>query len=282
MKKILVTGATGNLGSAVVNALSSRGMMVRAASRQPDRIAPVANLEPVLLDFENTAGHEPALTGVNGLFLIAPPLDPEAPAKLAPIIDTAKRLGIGHIVFNSALGVDAVETAPLRAIERHLMASKVPYTILRPNFFMQNFSRGFIAPMIKQHDAIFLAAGEAKTSFIAVDDIAEVAAEAFAEKRIGREYNLTGPEALDHHQAAEIISKAAGRTISYRPVSEEAMLQGVRDSGMPDSAVRYMAFLYQAVRAGFMARITGEVESATGRAPVTFQAFAENNRQAWL
>jgi len=99
--------------------------------------------------------------------------------------------------LTAAMGVDAVEPAPLRIVEPHLMASGVPYTILRPNFFMENFSTGFLAPMIKQ-GGIFLAAADGKTSFISVVDIAEVATVAFQKGLASKEYNLTGPEALDH------------------------------------------------------------------------------------
>ena len=281
MKKILVTCATGNLGSAVVKALSSRGMLARAASRHPDRITRSEQTEAVFLDYDKRSNHDALLTGVDGLFLVAPPLDPEAPSKLNPFIDKAKSHGIGHIVFNSALGVDGVETAPLRVIERYLMVSGVPYTILRPNFFMQNFSHGFIAPMIKQHHTIFLAADDAKTSFIATDDIAAVAAEVFTDNRTGEEFDLTGPEALDHYQTAAILSKVSGRTITYHSVSEEAMLQGARESGMPESAVRYLANLYRAVRAGFTARLTEDLANVTGHTPATFQVFAEKNRTVW-
>jgi uncharacterized protein YbjT (DUF2867 family) len=90
--------------------------------------------------------------------------------------------GVDHIVFISALGVDQNEEAPLRIIERHLMNSGVNHTIIRPNFFMENFSTGFIAPMIAQ-GGVFLAAGDGKTSFISTRDIAEAAAVAFEEKQ---------------------------------------------------------------------------------------------------
>jgi len=192
MNKILVTGAAGNLGRAVVAALNSKGIDVRAATRSPGKLALDAGIETVAFDYTHPAAHAAALQEVDGLFLIAPPLDSEAPAKLNPFIDLAKERGVRHIVMASALGVDAVEQAPLRLAERHLMASGVPYTLLRPNFFMENFSTGFLAPMLKQ-GGIFLAAADGKTSFISVKDIAEVAAIAFVKGLGSKEYNLTGP-----------------------------------------------------------------------------------------
>lgn len=280
MKRILVTGSTGNLGRAVVAALTAKGIQVRAAARKTGKLAPSSGVEPVLFAYENPATHAAALQGVDALFLIAPPLDPEAPAKLSPFIDLAKVSGVRHIVFNSALGVDAVEQAPLRIVERHLMASGVPYTILRPNFFMENFSTGFLAPMLKQ-GGIFLAAADGKTSFISVVDIAEVAVAAFLKGLVSKEYNLTGPEALDHTAVAAIISQVSGKPIAYHAIPEEAMLSGMRSSGMPEGAVQYAGVLYSAVRAGYTAAVTGDVESVTGRKPIAFGTFARQNAAAW-
>lgn len=280
MKTILVTGASGNLGKALVVALKSKGMRVRAASRDPGKLAPAAGVGAVAFDYTAGATHGPALEGVEGLVLIAPPLDSEAPSKLNPVIDTAKSKGVRHIVMISALGVDAVDQAPLRIVERHLMACGVPYTILRPNFFMENFSTGFLAPMVKQ-GGIFLAAADGKTSFISVVDIAEVAAAAFDKRLVSKEYNLTGPEALDHTSVAALISKASGRTVTYQAIPDEAMLKGLRATGMPEGAVQYVGMLYSVVRAGYAAAVTKDVQTVTGRAPTRFADYAGHSAAAW-
>lgn len=280
MKRILVTGSTGNLGRAVVAALKSKDIPVRAAARNPGKLATSAGVELVPFAYENSATHAAALQGVDALFLIAPPLDPEAPTKLNPVIDLAKANGVRHIIFNSAFGVDAVEQAPLRIVERHLMGSGMPYTILRPNFFMENFSTGFLAPMLKQ-GGIFLAAADGKTSFISVVDIAEVAATVFLKGLVSKEYKLTGPEAIDHTAVTAIISKFSGKPISYHAISEEVMLSAMRGSGMPEGAVQYVGVLYSAVRAGFTAAVTTDVENVTGRKPIAFEAFARQNVAAW-
>jgi uncharacterized protein YbjT (DUF2867 family) len=279
-KKILVTGANGNLGGAVVRALNRGTATVIAAGTHPENMQTPQGLEARKIDYVQPETVAAALRGVDGLFLVAPPLDPEAPAKLNPVIDRARDAGVRHIVFNSALGVDQNDAAPLRVIEKHLMASGLEYTILRPNFFMENFSSGFLAPMIAQ-GGIFLAAGDAGTSFISVDDIAAVAAAAFEKAHFGAAYNLTGPAALDHAQAAKIISEASGRQIQYHALTEQAMLQGARDQGMPEGAVQYMGILYGAVRSGWLATVTADVEKVIGRPSVTFGEFAQKNAAAW-
>ena len=279
-KRILVTGANGNLGGAVVRALNRGTVKIIAGGTHPETMQTPQGIEIRKIDYVQPETVAVALRDVDGLFLVAPPLDPEAPAKLNPVIDRAKAAGVRHIILNSALGVDQNDAAPLRVIEKHLMASGLEYTILRPNFFMENFSSGFLAPMIAQ-GGIFLAAGEAGTSFISVEDIAAVAAAAFEKELFGAEFNLTGPAALDHAQVANIISEVCGRKIQYHALSEEAMLQGARDQGMPEGAVQYMGVLYGAVRSGWLAAVTDDVEKVTGRPPMSFGDFAQKHAAHW-
>ena len=280
MDRILVTGATGQVGSAVVRALVSRGIQVRAATRKTTKISWTDFIQPVRFDYEDAGLHRAALDEASGLFLVAPPLDLDAPAKLIPFIDKAREMGIKHLIFNSALGANANEQTPLRIIENHIIKSGIPYTILRPNFFMENFTTGRLAPMIAE-GGIFLAAGDGQTSFISVDDIAEVAAVAFEKKHYGAEYNLTGPEALSHGKVAATIFSVSGHTVTYHPLSEEEMIQGARDKGVTENAIKYLTHLYSAVRGGFAAIVTGDVKAVTGRAPISFKEFAKKNAGLW-
>lgn len=280
MKTILVTGATGSLGRAVVAALSAKGFTVKAASRRRfEAVSPVVQWVP--FDFEAPATHQAALEGVDGIFLVAPPLDVDSAAKLNPFIDKAREQGVERIVLNSALGVDAAPDAPLRRIELHLIASGVSHTILRPNFFMENFTTGFLAGMVRD-GAVYLAADDARTSFISVQDIAAVAVEAFTGSHDGQAYNLTGPEALNHEEAVQLIGAATGRTVSYHGITEEEMVAGAMRSGLPESAAGFMALLYSVVRNGWAAGITDDVRQATGRAPLTFAEFARQGAAAGM
>jgi uncharacterized protein YbjT (DUF2867 family) len=280
MDRILVTGVTGQLGSAVVEALANRGFRVRAATRKTTKVKWTDIVQPVVFDYEDIGLHKAALDGVKGVFLIAPPLDFQAAEKLIPFIDKARAMGVEHIMFNSALGVAVEERSPLRTIEQYLMKSGSRYTILRPNFFMENFSTGFIAPMIAE-GTIFLPAGDSKTSFISVNDIAEVAATAFEKKIFGVEYNLTGPEALGYGEAAGVLSAVAGIKVAYHAISEEEMLQGARNKGMPEHAAKYIALLFSVVRKGLTAAVTRDVHSVTGKDPISFAEFVQRNSGFW-
>lgn len=271
--KVLITGATGTLGKEIVQAALRSGMAVRQGVRSPGKANPAA--EVIALDYAKPETIPAALEGISALVLIAPPLEANAPAMLGPVVSAAKAANLQHIVLISAFGVNHNEEAPMRHVEHLVIDSGVPYTILRPNFFMENFSEGSQASSIREQNAIYLAAANGKTSFISVKDIAAVAVAALRQSATGTEIDLTGPEALDHTEVAKIISDAAGRTVQYHPLAEDQMLAGARGHGMPEPMVSYLAMLYGIVRAGYAAGIAPFPEDLTGRKPLSFRSFAE-------
>ena len=280
MVKILVTGATELIESTVVEALVKNGIKVRAAASKTAGITPSENIEPVVFDYEKPADHMAVLSGISGIYLVAPPVDPDAPAKLIPFIDKAIASGVGHIVFNSVLSANSNEQHPLRIIEQHLISSGFGYTILRPNFFMENFSTGWAAPMVAAGE-ILVPAGPGMTSFISAKDVASAAVAAFTRKLFGIEDDLTGTEALDYGQVAAIISYVSGRKVVYQAITEEAMRQMVLGNGMPESAAQYIAMIFSAVRDGRMAVVTSDILELTGESPMTFDEFAARNAKYW-
>jgi uncharacterized protein YbjT (DUF2867 family) len=272
--RVLVTAATGVLGKAIVEAGIHAGLPLCKVVRNPAKANP--NVEAVHLDYADPATIAPALVDVTALVLMAPPLDAHARALLAPVIEAAKAARIQHIVFISAFGVNHNEQAPLRVVEHLVMNSGVPFTILRPNFFMENFSEGFLAPSIRAQHAVYLAAGDGKTSFISARDVASIVVAALLQSLSGREIDLSGPAALDHADVAQIISRASGRTVVYHALTEEQMLEGARASGVPEPAVAYMGVFYAIVRAGLASSVVGDFETVTGTKPMTFEAFAHS------
>jgi len=276
---ILITGASGVLGRSMVRAFTKANFPVRRGVRRPPE---TPGTETVHFDYTKAETFGPALAGAHGLLLMAPPLDPGAPAKLKPVIELAKQAGISRIAFISAFGVNFNEQAPLRIVERQVMDSGIPFAILRPNFFMENFSEGFLSGTIKGQNGIFLAAGDGKTSFISAEDIAGVAVKFFSDFALKREIDLTGPEALDHAEVAGMIGEVSGRAISYHALTEDQMVAGVRSAGVPEPAIGYMKALYDVVRAGHAAGVTGDVELVLGRPPISFRKFAEQNASSWM
>ena len=279
--RILVTGASGRLGREVVQALLAQKLSVRAASRNLSSLPQQNGVEPVAMDYADSASVDQALSGIEAAVLIAPALDWDAFPKLSHFIETAAKISGFHVVFISALGVDAVETAPLRMVEQKLFKSGLNWTILRPNFFMDNFIGGAVADSIRNKGQIALATAIMKTSFIAATDIAQVVVRCFADQLYAKELNLTGSEALDHQEVAAMISAAAGKSVSYVDLPPETLNKGMSDAGVPEPVIRYLDMLYGAVRAGYMARITDDVQQITGHAPLTFADFAKLHTTAW-
>lgn len=280
MDTILVIGATGNIGREVVKALSAAGYQVKAASRSPEKITAAETVSPVRFSFEDRTTYNAALEGVQGVFLIAPPLDAEADEKAKPFIDLAKKAGISHLVFLSAVGMNRNGATSLGAIEDYVKNAGLNFTILRSNFFMENFSTGSGSDMIKK-GGIFVAAGDGRTSFISAEDVAKAVAAAFSGKLYGKVFDLTGMEAIDYTRVAKTISAATGKTIAYYPIAEEMMLQSVRDIGVPEPSVQYMASLYRIVRNGHTALVTNDFEKLTGAKPLSFEEFASKNADRW-
>lgn len=281
--KILVIGATGNVGSNLVNFLAEKGEQVRAATRHPDDYPDLANVEAVEFDYDRPETYGPALEGVDRVYVIARNADAHADKVIIPFIDQAEAAGVDHIVLMTAMGVDqAPKEVPYRKIELHLMDAGVDYTILRPNWFMQNFNPGFFLPMIKQNGGIFLPVGDAKTSLIDVRDIAAVAAVVFTEDgHKGKEYALTGGEALSYQEAADIVSEVSGRKIKYVPISDDDLRGAFKQMGFNPEQTEMMVGLFQTVRQGWTAAVTPTVSNLLGREPITFEQFARENADAW-
>lgn len=284
-KRTLVIGSTGKVGRQVVKQLAEKGESVVAATRNAAFYKTSSSqVEAVEFDYTKKETFENALKGVSKVFLVAIPLDPKAHEKLNPFIDVAAKTGLEHIVFVSALGVDYNEQSSLRKVEQHIFRSGIPYTIIRPNFFMDNFTTGFIAPTIASLDGIYVSAADSRTNFIATSDIGKAAVETLinSENHRNKEYNISGREALTHHEVAEIISETSGRDIKYYPISEEDLKKSAVEAGVPQDDADQLVSLYQYTREGHFSHLESDFESITGTKPLTFTEFAKKNSNHWV
>jgi uncharacterized protein YbjT (DUF2867 family) len=283
-KKILVTGATGAAGGEVVKKLASVGANVRAAARNLDTAGAALSLpgvEVVLFDYERPETIPGAFAGVDRLFLVAPPFHPETPKLLLPVIEEARKAGVIRIVMLSAMGTERDEQSPLRVVERTVERSGVPWTILRPNWFMQNFS-GRLRPSIQRLSALYLPAGDGRTSFIDTRDIGAAAAAAFMrDDHRNRAYTLTGAAALDHREVCAALSGVTGKKIRYIPVSDDDTRGALKGMGWPEASVEILISLYKAVREGLAAAVSPDLPAVLGRPPVPFEKFAEDHAALW-
>ena len=276
MGKILVLGGTGHVGSSVVEQLVAAGEQMRAGARDPGKVKAARGVETVRFDYTDPATFGPALDGVDRVFLLGPEgLLPHT--LLGPFVAEATRGGTRRIVLMTASGVELNDEDPLRQVELQIERSGAPYVFLRPNWFMDNFRTYWAAP-IQKDGVIPLPAADARSAFIDIRDIAASAVAALRTDRFERRaYALTGPESLTYTEAADILSKAAGRAIRYTPIEDAPFLESLVVAGYSREYASVITALFGFVRQGAAAQVTGGVQALTGKPPRTLAEYARDH-----
>lgn len=284
MKTILVTGATGNVGSALVSDLLGAGHAVRAAvpnaetGAARDRFSPEVDVGPFA--FEREEYFEDALSGADGLFLMRPPHISAVRQIMAPAIERAAETK-PHIVVLSVLGAGSNPLVPHHAMEKLVKRSGAPYTLLRPSFFMQNLSTNYREDIARRGE-ISVPAGRGRTSFIDVRDIAEIAGRVMLEPaHMGRAYSLTGAEALDYHEVASVFTEVLGRLVRYRNPSPREFARRLAAEGVAPDYAKVLRGIYLTARIGLAARVTADAENLLGRPPRSLEEFVRDHAAIW-
>jgi uncharacterized protein YbjT (DUF2867 family) len=282
---ILVTGATGHIGSELVRLLAEQGVPARALVHSPDKAAPLQRLglETALGDYEQPDMLDAAMKGCDHLFLLSSPT-PRQPQQEQNVIDAARRAGVGHVVKQSVpwAGPDAplVFSRWHGQVEQHLARSGMAYTLLRPSSFMQNFLLS--AQQVADQGILYGMFGEGRVAFIDTRDVAAVAAELLTSPgHQGTSYSLSGPEALSAAEVAERLSAATGRQVRSVDVGADSFRQALAGAGMPGWLVDGVVEGNTMLAAGHAATVTDEVARLTGRPPRTFAQFAADHRVAF-
>jgi len=282
---ILVTGATGTVGSELVRQLVNSGQnIIKAAvhsKEKADKLKHDKTLEIVNIDYDKPETIADALNNVDKLFLLTPP-SVEMVDISSRLVEEAKNNSVKLIVKLSAMGADLEPGFTggrlHRQAEEIIEGSRIPYTFLRPNAFMQNFVNRS-GQTIKNQNAFYLPSGDAKISFVDVRDVAAVAAQVLTKngnQHLNKAYNITGPQALSHSRVAEILSEETGRSISYIDISEEDARAGMKKNGMGDWFIQNALELYNIYRAGYASDTNTVVEQITGRKSISFAQFAKD------
>jgi uncharacterized protein YbjT (DUF2867 family) len=281
---ILVTGATGTVGSEAVRLLSARHRPTRALVRNPSRAARRADLadeiEIVTGDFDRPATLDAALDGIETVILVSPAV----PAQEIAVIDSAVRQGVTHIVkITSKASADSpVDRRRGQAqIEAHLHASGLSYTLLRSNAYLQNLLA--LAPMVQQTQGFTMSAGEGQVGMIDARDVA-AAATAVATApgaHAGRTYWLTGPGLITYTDIAKELSAALGHEIECRQILPDEHRAAMIRAGVPETVATSNAQAFGLIAEGDAAWLTDEVATLTGTAPRSLHTFITQHAAAF-
>lgn len=273
LQRVLVTGATGHVGAAVIDALAARGLPWCAADlSRRDRF----------LDYQDPSTWDDALEGCDALFLVRPSSVDHMESTILPFLDAALARGIGHVVFLSVLGAEKNRQVPHHAIERHLRDKNVSYTFLRPGFFAQNLGLAYRAD-IADDGRLFLPAGRGRVAFVDVRDVAELAALVFEDPdpHRGAVYACTGSEALSFEEAARLMSDVVHRPIRYEAASVGNYVRHLRTRGMPLAQISVQTVLHVGLRSGELEVIDETLGELLGRAPRTLASYVRENAELW-
>lgn len=285
MTKVLITGATGNVGTEVIKSFQN-------INHQLDIYAGVRNsnedkiklsdhkVKFKCFDFTDLKTYNTALESCDILYLLRPPQISEVEKYFKPIIDTCKNSGVKHIVFLSVQGVENSKIIPHHKIERLIVDSKIPYTFLRPAYFMQNFTTTLHNDIVN-NKRIYLPAGNAKFTLIDVRDIGAVSAIILTNlaQHINKSYELTCNEKLTFLEMARILSDNLGTNIQYKSPSLISFFLAKRKEKVPTMLILVMIMLHYFPRFQKEPEITDWVAKITNRQPTTFEQFVRDNKK---
>ena len=281
---ILVTGATGNVGSVLTAQLCDAGVPTRALVRTPETADNLRGFdcEIAVGDFTDPSVLDEALRGVDALYLLTPASSSQVDQERT-IIDAAARTGGVRVVKHAVLGYDGgigrFGDNHARSIE-HLRGSGLPHTVLAPNSFMQNLLRS--AALVQQQSILPYAAGDAAISHVDVRDVAAVAAHVLtSDGHDGATYEITGAEALSYAEVVAQLSELLGREIRYVDAPPDQAREAMSAGGMPAWTVDAFDELFAAYRDGQGAKVTGEVQKATSRPACPLSEFLADHRAAF-
>jgi uncharacterized protein YbjT (DUF2867 family) len=269
----LVLAGTGKTGARVASELTKLGLSARTAARHG---------ADVRFDWDDPTTHSPALADVDRVYLVAPVLRTDFADQVSSFLDLAQAAGVRHVTYLSAFGIDqAPPQVAHRAVELDLIGrGAITHSILRPAWFMQNFSETFLKPV---DGVIAVPAGDGAEAFVDAEDIAAVAAATLARPNAhaGGEYAPTGPEALTVSAAADMIADVTGQPTKYTDIDRGAWIDGTVAAGVPAEYGEVLRMLTETLASGHGSRPHKDVENVTGRPPISFSAFARRTAQAW-
>lgn len=286
MARILITGASGNVGRYVAQYSLANGDDITVAGTHSEKLNQMFadKAKIVYFDFNDPSTFKAALEDVDRVFIMRPP-HLGKPEDLKPFIDALKEIkDIKLISFLSLIGIENNPVPPHHKIEKYIEQTGLPYCHIRPSFFMQNIS-GVHAFEIKHFNRIIVPVGKALTSFIDAEDIGEITAKVLNEPALhqNKGYSITGPEAIDYYKVAEILSEELKREIIYvNPKPALTKKYWITIRGLEKEYSKVMGMLYMMTRFGAAKEVTTVFEQVMGKKPHTFRQFVSKHKQIWI
>ncbi len=284
MKKVFITGSTGNVGFEVIKFLkkidSKLEIIAGVWDLEKDN-AKLAGYNITLrkFDFTDSSTYEPALNDCEILFLLRPPQISEVEKYFNPLIALVKKVGIKHIVFLSVQGVEKSKIIPHHKIEKLIRECNIPFTFLRPAYFMQNFTSTLHNDLALKK-RIFLPAGNSKFTLVDVRDLGDVAANIVnnTESHINKAYELTCNEKLNFKEMATKLSEGLGIKINYISPNLIKFFLEKRKEKIPSGLILVMIMLHYLPRFQKEPIVTEWVMNITGHQPIPFEQFIKDNK----
>jgi uncharacterized protein YbjT (DUF2867 family) len=284
--KILITGATGNVGSAVLDILSSTDANLRALVHDEPKAQSLRDrgVEAILGDFLDPESLAPALEGVGTVLLITP-IHPEQVRQAANVIEAARDSDNDPRIVRLSVA-QASHEAPTKnsrqhaQIEEELISSRLPYTLLRPTTFMQNTLA--TARAVASEGRIYQPFKDGKLGMIDARDMGKVAAKVLTEEgHEGKTYTLTGPAAISFHDIAEMLSAVLRKKVDYVPISLEKAKEAMLGMGLSEWKAEVLIEYARAHSEGYSNFTTEDVEQLTGHPATSYRAFATDFARAF-
>ncbi|MGN7360370.1 NmrA family NAD(P)-binding protein [Paenibacillus sp. SAF-054] len=279
-RKILITGGTGKTGIRIAERLNQKGYPYAITMRNAG-----AMTEPetqVHFDWYDRSTFLPALQHVERVYLVAPVGDAEPIKVMEPFMKLALEQGVRRFVLLSSASIP--EEGPVFGPVHRLLKELAPeWTVLRPSYFMQNFTEGPNGLTISQQDLIISAAGQGKIGFVSADDIAEVGFRALVDDIAhNTEHIITGPDTLSYDDVSRIISEVTGRQVIHNSISDDALVSSWVAAGLSKDYAEVMAGLDRKIREeGTEDQSTDTVFRVSGKEPVSFRDFAAQHAGVW-